>query len=121
MSGVIPPKRHEIEIADRYRREMGDLESLADRIAADPARMILAPAFSIDEAVARVVRDELQKFNVRTKRVLSLEETATYLGVSEGTVRNFVAQGKLTPVRFTRHLLFDIDDLDRLIQLSKAT
>ena len=60
-------------------------------------------------------------------RLLSLEDAATYLGVSPWTVRDLEHAGTLTRVRIPlprqgelRKLLFDRADLDRLIEAWKA-
>ncbi len=61
-------------------------------------------------------------------RLLDLEGAARYLGnVSAWTIRDFIAAGKLTPVRLPgpregdlRRTLLDIRDLDRLIEEGKA-
>ncbi|HLH04994.1 MAG TPA: helix-turn-helix domain-containing protein [Bryobacteraceae bacterium] len=74
---------------------------------------------SVDEAIARVVREEIAKISLRRKQVLDIDEAAEYLGVSVNQVHNFIADGKLTPVRYDRRLRFDIDDLNRLIHESK--
>lgn len=61
-------------------------------------------------------------------RLLDLEATALYLGVSAWTVRDLEAAGVLPRVRIPtrnggdlRKLLFDRDDLDRLIEAWKET
>lgn len=74
---------------------------------------------TVDEAIARVVRQELARLNFRQKRILDMEEAAEYLGCSVGTIHNLVADGKLNPVRYDRRMRFDIEDLDRLIEKSK--
>ena len=57
-------------------------------------------------------------------RLLSVTETASYLGVSTVTIRRWIASGVLTPVRLPsvknagesgRRLLFDRNDLDAII------
>ncbi len=59
-------------------------------------------------------------------RLLSLEATAAYLGISPWTVRDLEAAGVLPRVRIPlpnngelRKLLFDREDLDRLIEAWK--
>lgn len=59
-------------------------------------------------------------------RLLDLEGTAAYLGVSQWTVRDLEAAGSLHRVRIPlanggelRKLLFDREDLDRLVELWK--
>lgn len=75
---------------------------------------------TVDEAIARVVRQELERLNLRQRRILEINEAAEYLGCSCGTLHNLVADGKLNPVRFDRRMRFDIDDLERLIHESKG-
>jgi hypothetical protein len=56
-------------------------------------------------------------------RLVDLEDAARYLGnVSPWTIRDFIAAGKLTPVRLPgprqgdlRRILLDLRDLDRLV------
>jgi excisionase family DNA binding protein len=75
---------------------------------------------TVDEAIARVVREELGRLNLRQRRILEIDEAAEYLGCSVGTIHNLVADDKLSPVRYDRRIRFDIEDLDRLIQKSKV-
>lgn len=63
-------------------------------------------------------------------RLLDVGETALYLGgISQATVRRLVAQGVLCPVRLpscrrpgesSRRLLFDVRDLDTLVETWKS-
>jgi excisionase family DNA binding protein len=75
---------------------------------------------TVDEAIARVVREELERLNLRQRRILEIDEAAEYLGCSCGTIHNLVAGGKLNPVRFDRRMRLDIEDLERLIHESKG-
>lgn len=54
-----------------------------------------------------------------TKRLYSVEEAARYLGVSKWSVRNQQWSGKLPCVRQGRRVLYDIRDIDQLIEDSK--
>lgn len=74
---------------------------------------------SIEEAIARVVREELRKLNVRSQRLKTKEETAEYLRCSESSVDSLVAQGKLHPSHYLRWPMFDIDELDQLIDSTR--
>jgi excisionase family DNA binding protein len=47
--------------------------------------------------------------------LLTLEETAAALRLSPHTIRAFVRQGKLLPVRICRRLLFRPADVEKLI------
>jgi excisionase family DNA binding protein len=53
------------------------------------------------------------------RRLLTLPEASAYLGLSPWTVRELTWKGKLPVVRLTRKLLFDLRDLDRVIEASK--
>jgi DNA-binding transcriptional MerR regulator len=53
-------------------------------------------------------------------QLLTLLAVAKALCVSPHTVRSWVRKGKLRPVRLCRRLLFDPDDLVRLLQAAKA-
>lgn len=53
-----------------------------------------------------------------TKRLLSVKEAATYLGLAPRTIYNGIAPGTVRPFpvrckRFGKKVLFDIKDLDR--------
>ncbi len=60
-------------------------------------------------------------------RLLSLEGAATYLGVSTDCLRSMEDAGVISRVRLwngkseVRRLLYDIRDLDKLIESSKTT
>jgi excisionase family DNA binding protein len=54
-------------------------------------------------------------------RLLSFESAASYLDVTGQTIRRLIARGVLLPVRIPalRRVMFDRNDLDRLIEASK--
>jgi len=51
----------------------------------------------------------------RMKRLLTGEQTATYLPRTKEAVQRMVAKGKLPTVRRGRRVSIDVDDLDRWI------
>lgn len=53
------------------------------------------------------------------RRLLTLNETAAYLGLSPWSVRDLQWKGRLPRVALSRKLLFDRNDLDRLIETEK--
>lgn len=72
-------------------------------------------------AIADAVAERLEyKHNLHC-RVLDIEAAAKYLSLSEDAVRDLVSTGKLRAVRPTRKLQFDILDLNRLVEQSKAS
>jgi len=52
---------------------------------------------------------------------LNLQEAAAYLNLSTWTVRELVWKGRLRVVKLTRKLLFDVTDLERLVEDSKES
>ena len=77
------------------------------------------PSTTVDEAIARVVRRELERMNLVQRLCVDIDECATLLSCSIGTVNNLVAEGKLKAVRFDRRMRFEISDLQELIRRSK--
>lgn len=53
------------------------------------------------------------------RRLLTLPEASVYLGLSPWTVRELTYKGTLPVVRLTRKLLFDLRDLERVIEHAK--
>jgi excisionase family DNA binding protein len=53
------------------------------------------------------------------KRLLTVEEAATYLGRTKEAVQHLVAAGKLPTVKSDRRVFLDIRDLDQWIDQSK--
>lgn len=55
------------------------------------------------------------------KKYLSAREASEYIGISYGTFRNRLAQGREMPraIRFDRHIRYDINDLDAFMEAHK--
>jgi len=53
------------------------------------------------------------------KRLLSVGEAAQYLGVQERTIYSWASQEKIPSVHMGRRLLFDQEDLDKMIEACK--
>jgi len=53
------------------------------------------------------------------KRLLSVEEAAKYLGVQKSTIYSWAWRRKIPSVKMGRRLLFDQQDLDRMIEAGK--
>ncbi len=53
------------------------------------------------------------------KRLLSVEDAAKYLGVQKRTIYLWASQEKIPSVHIGRRLLFDQEDLDRMIEACK--
>ncbi len=52
-------------------------------------------------------------------RLLSVEEAASYLGVQKSTIYSWAWRRKIPSVKMGRRLLFDREDLDRIIEERK--
>ncbi len=52
-------------------------------------------------------------------RLLSVEASASYLGVRKSTIYSWAAQKKIPSVKIGRRLLFDRKDLDDIIEGNK--
>ena len=64
---------------------------------------------------------EVSKSDSRTKRLLSVEETASYLGLSPRTIYNGIAPKSknpfpVKPKRIGKLVRFDIRDLDKFVE-----
>lgn len=72
--------------------------------------------------LAQEIAGELKRLGIcqpaaRSKRLLTTEQAAEYLGVDTETVKRLRAAGKLRSVGLLeRKLLFDVDDLDAVIE-----
>ncbi len=53
------------------------------------------------------------------KRLISVEEAAKYLGVQKSTIYSWAWRRKIPSVKMGRRLLFDQEDLDRMIAAGK--
>ena len=53
------------------------------------------------------------------KRLISVEETAKYLGVQKSTIYSWAWRRKISSVKMGRRRLFDREDLDRMIEAGK--
>jgi len=53
------------------------------------------------------------------KRLISVEDAARYLGVQKSTIYSWVWRRKIPSVKMGRRLLFDQEDLDRMIEAGK--
>ncbi len=53
------------------------------------------------------------------KRLISVEDAARYLGVQRSTIYSWAWRRKIPSVKMGRRLLFDQEDLDRMIEAGK--
>lgn len=56
-----------------------------------------------------------------TPRLLNIKQAAAYLGVAVWTIRDLEWRGELPSIRnLGKRLLFDVSDLDRLVEQKKG-
>ncbi len=53
------------------------------------------------------------------RRLISVEDAARYLGVKKSTIYSWAWRRKIPSVKMGRRLLFDQEDLDRMIAAGK--
>ncbi len=53
------------------------------------------------------------------KRLISVEDAARYLGVQKSTIYSWAWRRKIPSVKMGRRLLFDREELDRMIEAGK--
>ncbi len=78
-----------------------------------------SPAEPIKPAVYTVESGVLMPIPFGEKRLLSVEEAARYLGVRKSTIYSWAWRRKIPSVKMGRRLLFDQEDLDRMIEAGK--
>jgi excisionase family DNA binding protein len=72
---------------------------------------------SIADAVAIRLRDN----GILVPRLLTVEQAATYLGMSKDALKAKVHIGRIPTVELDKKLRFDRLDLDRIIEQNKRT
>ena len=50
------------------------------------------------------------------RAAFKLKETAEMLGVSENTVRRLIERKLIHPLRYTRHMLFSVGEIERFVR-----
>jgi len=72
-----------------------------------------------DRVAAKVEARQITPGPGAGKRLLTVEESAVYLGRTKTSVQHLVAGGRLPTVRADRRVLLDIRDLDSWIEQNK--
>ena len=57
--------------------------------------------------------------NMAKKRYASIKEVSAYTTLAESTLYEWSAQGKIPSIKMGRRVLFDIQDIDRLMASMK--
>ena len=74
----------------------------------------------IKAACEEALRATLHIADLSPRRLLSVEETAIYLGLSEREIYNILAAKQLAGVRHGKRIMVDIRDLERWVERHKA-
>lgn len=74
----------------------------------------------IKSACEAAIKEALHISDMSPRRLLSVEETAVYLGLSEREIYNMITSRELLGVRHGRRLMLDIRDLETWISVHKA-
>jgi excisionase family DNA binding protein len=74
----------------------------------------------IRAACEDAVKTALNINDVSPRRLLSVEETATYLCLSEREIYNMLSTKQLAGVRHGKRLMVDIRDLEKWVERHKA-
>jgi excisionase family DNA binding protein len=80
----------------------------------------VSAADSFAEEIAAAVADKLKRYAV-SRRVMSLEEAADYLGLTPTALRHKASCGDVPTIRFDKHLRFDRFSLDEWIEQHKSS
>jgi excisionase family DNA binding protein len=72
---------------------------------------------NIADAVANRLRDN----GIIAPRLLTLEQAATYLGLTKDALKAKVHMGRIPTVDLDKKLRFDRQDLDRIIEQNKRS
>jgi excisionase family DNA binding protein len=74
----------------------------------------------IEEACESAIKRAMNISDVSPRRLMSVQEAAVYLALSEREIYNMIANKELSGVRHGRRLMLDIRDLDAWIAMHKA-
>lgn len=77
-------------------------------------------AFEINsETIAAALAARLMGRTILVPRLLTLEQAATYLGLTKEALKSKVHLGRIPTVDLDKKLRFDREDLDRIIEQNK--
>ncbi|MGA8595085.1 MAG: helix-turn-helix domain-containing protein [Bryobacteraceae bacterium] len=74
----------------------------------------------IEAACETAIKRAMKISDVAPRRLLSVQEAAVYLALSEREVYNMIANKELTGVRRGRRIMIDLRDIERWIECNKV-
>ena len=72
------------------------------------------------ERLAARILEHMGEAQCASKRLLTMEQAAEYLGRSKESLQHLVSSGKLPTVRSDRRVFLDVRDLDEWIEANKV-
>ena len=73
------------------------------------------------DSIADAVADRLRDNGIIAPRLLTLEQAATYLGLTKDALKAKVRMGRIPTVELDKKLRFDREDLNRIIEQNKRS
>jgi excisionase family DNA binding protein len=74
----------------------------------------------VEAACGAAIRKALNITDISPRRLMTINEAATYLAISEREVYNMLANNELCGVRHGRRVMIDVRDLETWIAAHKA-
>lgn len=74
----------------------------------------------VEAACGAAIRKALNISDISPRRLMTINEAATYLAISEREVYNMLANNELLGVRRGRRVMIDLRDLERWIESNKT-
>ena len=78
-----------------------------------------APTSTVDRAIARVVRQEIERMNLVQRLCVDIDEISEMLGCSVSQVHNLITEGKLTNISYDRRVRCDVKEVIALVRKPK--
>ena len=85
----------------------------------------MSPKEDLIGPLVRAIADEVERRLIPRltrpmARLLTVEEAGAYLGRTPGAIRSMVKAGKIPYLKIDERLMFDVRDLDRMIDAAKG-
>lgn len=94
--------------------------SMAHDVLGMPTTQIDPISQMMEAACETAIRRAMNVSDVSPRRLLTAQETAIYLALSEREIYNMIANDELSAVRHGRRLMIDIRDLEQWVLTHKG-
>lgn len=78
------------------------------------------PFFAFCDPLQHASSRQAKRRNEDMRALKSVKEAAELLGISKWTVRSYIRDGKLTPIKLGRRVLVEEAELERIVAEAKA-